>query len=145
MTLQNEKNLGYTKTVNRGLEFAFKTADTVIVANDDLEFRKGDLDKFRIIDDGIYYPSDSASGDSKCFGAIWGMNKRTYQRLGKLNENYKHFFSDRDYYQKAIKAGLPVVNWPEIIIKHHESATYNLINKKELLQEDEKTFKRNVI
>ena len=145
MTWKNEKNLGYTATVNGGLGFAFQDADIVIVANDDLEFREGDLDKFLTLKKkGIYFPSDSASGDLECFGSIWGMNKKTYKILGKLNENYKHFFSDRDYYERAIKKGIPVVNWPEIVVKHHESATYNTIDKSSIYKKDKELYQRNV-
>jgi len=144
ITWQNEKNLGYTKTINRGLKFAFKKADIVIIANDDLEFKKGDLDKFRKIKDiGIYFPRDSASGALDTFGSIWGMNKATFQKLGLLNEKYKHFFSDRDYYQRALKFKIPIIKWDDICITHHESATYNILNKKELFKEDLERYQRN--
>jgi len=140
---RNKQNRGYTYAVNHGLKIAFKQADIVIVANDDLEIQKGDLDRFlKIKDIGIYFPSDTASGALDTFGSIWGMNKTTFKIMGLLNTEYKHFCSDKLYYQKAVKKGVPIIHWRDICIKHHESATYNLVNKEQLLKEDLYKFEK---
>jgi GT2 family glycosyltransferase len=141
-TLKNEKNMGFTASVNKLLKEAFKTADIVIVANDDLEFKEGDLDHFKEIEniDGIYSPRDTASGNLDTFGAIWGMNKNTYKKLGPMNEKFVNYFSDADYYNRAKKIGLPVVKWKDVVVTHHESSTFNLVNKKELYEKDQKNI-----
>jgi len=140
ITIHNQKNLGFTASVNKLLKYAFKISDTVIIVNDDLEFKEGDLDRYRRLGNGIYSPRDTASGNLSTFGAIWGMNKKTYRKMGLLDNKYKHFCSDLDYYDKAIRLGVPIVKWTDICVLHHESATYKSENKTELLKRDQKIF-----
>lgn len=139
VTIRNKENLGYTKSVNKGLEKS--TAPIIIVANDDLSFKKGDLDKFKLIDSiGIFSPRDSASGDLESFGAIFGMTRETYKIMGNMDEKYRNFYSDRAYLDRANSLGVPVVKWTDICITHHESATFNLLDKKTLLEEDSNLY-----
>lgn len=137
VTTVNEENLGFTETVNRGLKLS--TAEIIIVANDDLEFKKGDLDRFKEITykEGIFSPRDTASGNLETFGAIWGMNRKTFKKMGYLNEKFRNYFSDKDYYDRAKKLGVPIVKWHDICVTHHESATMNLLDKKELFEQDQ--------
>jgi glycosyltransferase involved in cell wall biosynthesis len=139
VTARNDTNLGYTATVNRGLSLS--TGDVVIVANDDLLFKSGDLDRFRELKGlGIFSPSDSASGNLETFGCIWGMTQQTFKKMGLLDERFKHFYSDREYYERAKKLNVPVVKWKDIVIEHRESATYNKLDKDKLLGEDRRIY-----
>ena len=131
---KNDGNLGYVRTVNRGL--ALSEGDVIIIGNDDLEFEKGDLDRFRTIGDGIYSPRDTASGNLETFGSIWGMNRATFEKMGYLSDTFKHFCSDLEYFDRAIKKNVPVVKWHDIVVKHEESATYNKLDKRKLLKQD---------
>ena len=136
---RNPVNLGFTATVNRGLELT--TADTIIIANDDLTFHHGDLDRYLTLPEKtIASPADTASSPDNRFGAIWGMRRSVYELLGGLNEELKHFFSDRDYYQRALAAGIEVIKWQDIVIDHIESATYKNIDKEALFAQDEAIF-----
>lgn len=133
--IRNDKNLGYVKTVNKGLMAS--TADIIIVANDDLEFEDGQIEKFLEIDNiGIYSPRDTASGNLETFGAIFGMDRETFNKMGLLNEKFKNYFSDRDYYEKAKKLDIPVIKWFDIVVKHNESSTFKLLDKDKLFKED---------
>jgi len=137
----NEKNKGFTATVNKGLEIA--TGDILLVLNDDLKIKKGDLDRFYTIGEGIYSPRDTASDDTDRFGAIWGMTRDTYNKLGKLDEKYKHYFSDLDYYNRAKAKGIPIVKWHDIVVEHKESSTYRNEDKEKLFNDDMERMKSN--
>jgi len=145
VTYRNKKNMGFTHSVNKGLSLS--KAPIIIITNDDLEFQKGELDNFFLIgkDRGIYFPADTASGNLNSFGAIWGMNRETYNILGKLDEKYKHFYSDKDYLERAIKKNIPIINWPDIRIIHHESATFNTLDKEKLLNNDKEKYIQRII
>lgn len=137
--LQNDKNQGFTATVNKGLKYAFHVlrSDVVIVANDDLVFKKGDLDRFfELKGRVIASPRDTASDDTDSFGAIWGMTRQAYDILGPLDEQYRHYMSDVDYYQRAKEKGVTVIKWNDITIEHVESGTYKHLDKAQLLEED---------
>lgn len=133
-------NRGYVRTVNHGL--ASSEADILIVANDDLVFKKGDLDRFYgLADMVIASPADTASSPDDRFGAIFGMTRNTYMLLGPLDESYVHFYADLEYYDRAKQTGVTIEKWPEIVVDHSESATYKHVNKNELLAKDEKTYR----
>jgi|GEM_PF-4501405 len=141
-TIQNGTNMGYTYSVNRLLEEGFKTSDIVIILNDDVELRSGDLSKFKTIKDGIYSPPDTASGSLETFGCCWGLNKATFEKMGKLDERFVNYFSDMEYFERAKKLGVPVVKWSEPRIIHHESSTFNLVDKDELFERDFATYRQ---
>lgn len=129
------ENKGYTATVNTGLQES--EADVFIIANDDLEFSPGDLDRFFGLEDMVIAsPSDTAASPDDRFGCIWGMTRKTYKKLGPLNEQYRHFFSDRDYYDRAQANGVRIEKWYDVVVKHVESATYNVVDKETLYQVD---------
>jgi len=138
-TYKNENNLGYTATINRGL--LLSKGDVIIICNDDVEIKEGDLDRFSTLQErGIFSPADSASGNLDSFGCIWGMTRETFKKLWYLDETFKHFYSDREYYKRAKKMGIPIIKWRDIVVKHHESATYNLLDKESLLEEDRRKY-----
>ncbi len=147
ITYTNPVNLGYTRTVNRGLMEA--TGDVLIVANDDLQFYPGCLDRFlELPDNVIASPADTASGSLDGFGAIFGMSRNTFNLMGLLDEQYRHFYSDQEYQERAEKLGVEVVKWKDIVIPHPESSTFKVLgNKDQLLDQDrviyEEEKKRN--
>lgn len=144
ITLRNDENMGYTATVNRLLQAS--KADIIIVANDDLHFKAGDLDRFRDLDGlVIASPRDTASSPDDRFGSIFGMTRETLQKLGYLNESYKHFWSDLDYYNRAKDAGVTIIKWNDILIDHPESSTFKTLNKEELLAIDTAEWERNTL
>lgn len=105
--------------------------------NDDITLKKGDLDRFLLIDSlGIFSPKTVDEGEGDRFGSIWGMNRQTYKILGNLDERFPHFFSDTEYYNRAKKYGFKITKWYDVVIDHESSATYNkLENREEIYQE----------
>jgi len=136
---KNYVNSGFTHTVNMGL--IKTTAPIILVLNDDLVIKKGDLDRFYDVEGlGIWSPRDTASDNTDSFGAIWGMTRATYELLGNLNEKYRNYFSDKDYYNRAKKAGVPIHKWNDICVEHAESATFKNEDKERLYKEDQKKY-----
>jgi hypothetical protein len=138
----NAVNEGYTATVNRGLRNT--NGDIVIVANDDLQFIPHSLDRFFDLPDGVVAsPADTASGDSDRFGAIFGMTRNTLNQIGYLDEKYRNFYSDEDYYNRAKALGIEIVKWRDIVLPHVESATFKLVDKKSLFEADKSVWEDN--
>lgn len=129
------KNLGYTANVNFLLKKS--TAEKVIVCNDDVVIGAGQLDWIHKVNGlAIGSPRDTASSPDDTFGCIFGITKEVIKKIGYLDERYKHFFSDKDYYMRAKKAGIDIVKFSDVLIDHTESATYKTLNKQELLTKD---------
>ncbi len=147
VTVKNEDNFGFTTTVNHGLLKAFHDPEVniVIVANDDLTFKAGDLERFFELDSTkpiIASPMDTSASSDDRFGSIWGITRAAYEKLGPLDARYKHFYSDMEYYLRAKKKGVEIIKWYDITVEHPESATYKHVAKEELLEEDRKTYEQ---
>jgi len=143
ITIQNSPNLGYTSTVNAGLKIA--TADVIVVCNDDIVMTKECMERFQDLPDGVIAsPMDTSSSDDELFGAVFGMRRSVYEEIGGLDENFKHFFSDTEYIQRAKNRGIEIIKWYDITLDHPESSTYKLLDKKTLLEEDRKVWERSI-
>jgi len=141
ITSSNSENLGFTATVNRGMSLA--SGDIIIVLNDDITIQAGQLDRYLHLDPltpTIASPADTASSDNDLFGACWGITRSAYDLLGPLNETYKNFFSDLDYYERAKAQGVTIIKWEDIVLEHPESSTFKLLDKESLLREDAKRY-----
>jgi len=143
--IKHEVNTGFTKTVNDGLEYWYENnlSTVAVVANDDLIFHQGCLDRYNDVEGlGVWFPNTIDGGDLKTFGSIWGITRETYKKIGGLNESMKHFYSDKEYYERAVKNKVPITKWSDIVLNHIESATYKTLPKSHLMEEDLKNFKR---
>lgn len=133
--LSFDENKGYVGTVNQALSAA--TGDIIVVANSDLFFKAGDLERFTALPDHtIASPADTASYPDDRFGAIFGLTRATYEFLGPLDSRYKHFYADNEYYERAKTKGVSIIKWYDIVIEHAEGATYKTIDKEALLEAD---------
>lgn len=142
---RNEKNLGYTKSVNIGLEYVFTRAEAklALVLNDDLVLRAGDLDRFLdLTGKVIASPMDTAASHNDRFGAIWGITKEAYKLLGPMDEQYVNFFSDVEYYNRAKKHNIEIIKWYDIVVEHRESSTFNRTEKQALLEKDAEVYNK---
>jgi GT2 family glycosyltransferase len=138
-TYRNYSNSGFTKTVNQGLRMT--TADVILICNDDVVIKPGDLDRFYDLKGlVIASPRDTASDNTDRFGCLWGMTRETYRLLGNLDEKYRDHFSDVEYYTRAKSKGVSIIKWDDVVVEHKESATYKHADKKALFLEDQKTF-----
>ena len=142
ITGKNRKNLGFTKTVNKGLKRAFeRDTGIVIVMNDDIVITPECFERFKGLTGlQIASPRDTASSDDDRFGACWGMTREVYKLLGGLDEKYKHFYSDLDYYLRAKDAGVEIIKWDDITLPHSESSTFKHLDKNTLLNQDRERF-----
>lgn len=141
ITSYNESNLGFTKTVNRGLFLA--NGDVLLVINDDITVHRGQLDDalhFNPLETTIGIFPDTAATAGDYFGACWAMTRATYELLGPLNEHYRNFFSDTDYHDRALEAGVKIVTFDDIVLDHAESSTFKLLDKEALLNDDLKRY-----
>lgn len=139
VTLMIRTNRGYTATVNTGLEQSY--GDIKIIANQDIIMTPELLERFISMGDGIYSPKTDDEGEGNLFGSIWGMNKETFKKMGPLNQELKHFFSDKEYYDRAYELGVPVVKWNDIVIHHEGGDAYRFTNKDKLYEEDAETYR----
>ena len=139
--LTNEKNLGYTNTVNRGL--LTSTGDVLVIMNDDITLKVGQLDRFLTIHNqpGIFSPKTNDEGRGDKFGAIWGMNRATFEIMEPLCPTLPHFFSDAAYYDRAKELRVPIVKWKDMVVEHVGGATYKHINKEELYAKDHENYR----
>ena len=129
ITVRNKTNLGYSGAVNEGIKKA--TGKILIIANDDLEFKQGDLDRFLSLNPhqlGIYSPKTTDEGEGDRFGSLWGMSRHTYNKIGELRSFGKGYFEDIDYYQRAKLLNIPIIKWHDVIVEHKGKATFNLLS-----------------
>lgn len=137
ITVRNEENKGFTATVNRGLrESGF---DVACVLNDDVFVTAGQLDWLFSIDPsekGVWSVQDSAGTSDDSFGCCWATTRCTLREHGYLNETLKHYFSDKEFLGRLKGAGVAIHKDASIVLEHHESATYSLVNKETLLSDD---------
>lgn len=139
-TWRSPRNKGFTATVNIGLAFS-RHYPVMVVMNDDIVMTEECLKRFSKLKGlQIASPADTASSPNDRFGACWGMTREVYDLLGPLNEKYKHFYSDLDYYNRAKAAGVEIIKWDDIVLDHPESSTYKTLDKEKLLEEDRKRF-----
>lgn len=134
-TTRNRENKGFTVTVNTGLKIA--TGDILIVMNDDIMLTSGCLEEYKTLSGlRIHSLQDTSGTTDDRFGAIWGMTRETYELLGGLDEKYRNFYSDRDYYDRAKENGVKITKNLNIVLEHPESSTFKKVNKEELLKAD---------
>ena len=99
---------------------AFKNAkgDYLIIFNDDIEVMDNQfLEKFTM-DDCISTWKGSAHA--------WGMSRRTFEKIGYMDEIFKDGFNceDTDYFHRAVLAGFPIVDVGVELIHDHNNKIY---------------------
>ena len=123
ITFKHAENYGYTAAVNTGVQMS--KGDKLWIVNDDVKFNDEILNKMDSIeDDTIYLPrwgNDSMEDDK--FGFFYGMTRKTWDKLGGLDETMKHYCSDLDMWKRAKQMGIKIVKW-DIIVSHFSGATY---------------------
>lgn len=134
-----EENIGYTGAVNKGLDLT--KGNKIVICNQDIVFTPDLFFRFREMSDAIYSPKTDDEGDGELFGSIWGMTRNVYRKLGKLDERLEHYFSDREYYDRAKRLGVNVVKWYDLVIEHQGSNAYKLrSDRDELYLKDKELY-----
>jgi len=139
VTYKSPVNLGYTGNVNKGVELS--NGKELWIINDDIEFNDEVLEKMsRVMDeDTIYLPrwGQDSMEDTK-FGFFYGMTKKTWDKLGGLDSNLRHYFSDLDMWARSKELGIRIVKW-ETIVTHVGGATYE--GNQRLFSEDMERYR----
>lgn len=151
-------NRGLSRTWNDGMLLGYaEGADVVVIANDDVAFAPGDLDRLAAAavaerDRYIftcrgfhgYLQRHSASHGYSCFA----VNPIALERIGCFDENiFPAYCEDQDYSRRAALAGLREGNCPQTDVFHagstaiHSSGTLRMRN--ELTQDLNKSYYRS--
>lgn len=124
VTFKKPCNTGFTETVNEGFKRA--TGEILVMASDDIEFNSKIMDKIETIKDNeVCLPTwvgEPVSDDNK-FGFFWGMTRKTFYKLGKMDESMTQYFSDLDYNTRAKEKCIKIVKWWDTPVLHHGGAT----------------------
>jgi GT2 family glycosyltransferase len=135
--IRNDRNLGYVRTTNTGMKAA--TGDVIILGNSDLTFSKGwlkaiteplstyDIVALRTNEQGDEGTEDRCEEDDR-IGALFAIKRSAYERLGGLDERFKHYCADNDYRRRAMNAGLKICKNHRFLVDHKGGRTYNLMD-----------------
>lgn len=145
-------NRGVSRSWNEGVLAAYDDgADVVVVANDDLTFGEGDLDRLveraaacrdrYIVTCAGYHLGYRRPLPSLGY-ACFAINPVAVERLGCFDENFfPAYCEDQDYARRAALAGLREENCPGTMIRHGGSAT--IFRNQALRQQNVLTHSRN--
>lgn len=168
--IRNEKNLGFVKAVNQGIERS--DAPYICIANNDIIVTVGWLDEMiRIMeanpDIGIINPSSNTSGENPargesieeyalrlaafkgktqelytCRGFCMLLRKTVLSAIGPLDEIYHvGYFDDTDYCKRAQEKGFKTVRAKGSYIYHEGNVSFKVLNNnRDLFKKNEKIF-----
>jgi len=137
VTYKNPVNLGYTGNVLKGVELS--KGKNIWIINDDIVFNDEVLKRMEDIEeDTIYLPrwGGDSMEDSK-FGFFYGMTRKTWDKLGGLDPNMTHYFSDLDLWTRAKQMNIKIIKWDTIVL-HVSGATYQ--GNQQLFLKDQKAY-----
>jgi len=123
ITFKQPVNLGYTGNVNSGVELS--KGKNIWIVNDDVVFNDEILEKMDDVEENtIYLPRwgrDSMDDDK--FGFFYGMTRKTWDKLGGLDKQFRDYASDLDMWKRAKQMGIKIIKW-DIVVLHISGATY---------------------
>lgn len=130
-----ETNNGYCTAVNRGLEAA--TGDVLIVGNNDLIFpRIWITELLNVLGEGFDIATCWTSDQTNVilqkeiepnakFGSLFAMRKDVYKKVGQFDEQFRGYFADLDYMQRAKQMRVRIGKNLNLIVGHKGKATYS--------------------
>jgi GT2 family glycosyltransferase len=146
-------NRGVSKSWNEGILAAFsRGADVVIVANDDIRFSAGDIDKLasRALDCRDRYII-SCAGFHERFNrrqpslgySCFAINPIAIEKLGCFDENiFPAYCEDQDYSRRAGLAGLHEENCQDTLVSH--AGSNSVLSDPALGRQNALTHRRNM-
>lgn len=132
--IHKDKPMGYARAVNLGLAAA--DGDFLIIMNNDLIVPQRWLETMiEDYEDGTLAPIDMPGSpqifeDSHWFSLVM-MDRKTFTKIGYLDEQINYRFHDQDYSIRVKKAGLHVRQTGRVVVKHVNSLTYHKMNRNE--------------
>lgn len=136
-TIKHKFNTGYAKSVNDGFRAA--KGDILIVANDDIEFVEGTIEKLlKMLEDTSIGIASLPTSDEDTrltggyiedakFGSIWATRRDVLENVGLLDEDFPHYFNDTEFYQRVRKQ-YRIVKDTSLVIPHIGKATYSIVD-----------------
>lgn len=67
-------------------------------------------------------------------GACWLLSRSAYERIGTLDEGYFWSIEDVDYCQRAQRAGLRVVYFPQVAVRHHIGGSAGTLRNRTIIE-----------
>lgn len=133
--IRREDNGGYSKASNDGLRAS--QGDIIIIGNNDLVFTENWLrGLLKVLEEGFdiatcwtsdqNYILDDVIREGDKFGSLFAMNREVYEKLGGFDEQFKGYFADTDYRQRAKDAGFRIGINQGLVINHLAKATYKV-------------------
>lgn len=138
--------LGFAKAVNIGWKLCEN--DIIIVANNDLTFKKGWLGPLldRVADHLVVAPSTHEfEGESKeVWSSCFMMRRTTREMIGFFNDvDLKYRYHDQDYWIRAKKMGIEFRRLGNSVVDHVDGATFHKMPKKNEYIQKEEQWMRN--
>lgn len=129
--------MGYARAVNCGISLADE--DLLVVVNNDIEFRgpwlRELVEEYLEHGPGILAPVDFAADpvlipDSNWY-SLFITDRRTWQKVGYLDESLNFRFHDQDNAIKMKQAGFEVMRTGKVRVDHGNSITYSKMGRNE--------------
>lgn len=139
---------GYARAVNMGLALA--DGEYLVITNNDLvlppkwletmleDYEGGILSP---LDDKWQNPEPKIYENAHWFSLVL-MDRKTFSKVGYLDESLPYRFHDQDYSIRVKKAGFPVRRTGKVIVKHINMATYDAMGRPNEKSEEEEMLKR---
>lgn len=143
--LYSKENVGFTKNVNRG--WGLSNSDFTIIANSDVSLVEGNI-RDVCIEGKVVCPEITNLDYPGFTGSYFVVPKEIKEERGMLNEDFKNFASDDDYYYRT-KDIFSKEN--RVKIYHHKAATLKQVafsvdeaNKMDQIKYDKLKRKRGI-
>lgn len=149
VVLVNETNIGYVKSINRGMKAA--RGNYVLLLNNDIELIENgwlsklvqvikDEDtvgivapKFLLPDGTVQQAREQLEEANAVLGAVMLINRKLIEKIGCFDELFSPgYFEEGDYCHRAWCAGFKVMSNPNSVVVHHHSKTFGTKLKNEL-------------
>jgi GT2 family glycosyltransferase len=132
--IRTPRPIGYAKAVNIGWKLC--EHDVIVVANNDLAFKKGWLEPLliRVDCETVVAPCEAAfEGESdEVWSSCFVMRNLTRQKIGFFDDVHLPYrYHDQDYWIRAKKKGIAFKRLGSSVVSHRESTTFNKMEKRE--------------
>ncbi len=151
--IRNTSNVGFAKAINKGVSYT--KSDLICITNDDVIFDPNSIkiliediisnSKIGIIGPRVLSPHGNILSQGHIFnrwngqvrpakddeqvdwiqGCCLLIDRKLFNKIGRLNDKYDHFFEDLEIAYKVKKSGKKIAFNPNAIITHAESSSSN--------------------
>jgi len=116
------ENKGFTRAVNRVIKECGAGTKWLIIANSDVS-GEDDWRQILTCEDALLFPAPSARLPWFPPGFFFGGHVSVFDKLGLLDEDMRIFFSDSDYYARAMQAGVKLLAHRDVVVRNKSRST----------------------